>query len=122
MNRTHLIVALIVLSALVAPAMACLIPGTTLTPAEAECCRQMAADCGNVPMPALGCCNTLTHSNVATATALTKIHTPDSVVMTVADAALHVTPELEISDVRIRIVEAGPPLLISPQSLSILRI
>src|SRR6266853_1190074 len=55
MNRTHLIVGLIVLSSLLAPTMLCLIPGATMTPAEAECCRQMASNCGDVQMPH-ACC------------------------------------------------------------------
>src|SRR5712671_3067416 len=55
MNRTQLIVGLIVLSSLMAPTMLCLIPGATMTPAEAECCRQMASNCGDAQMPH-ACC------------------------------------------------------------------
>src|SRR5437868_1530929 len=50
MNRTQFIIGLIIVSALLAPSMFCLIPGATLTPAEAECCRQMGSSCGDVQM------------------------------------------------------------------------
>jgi len=55
MNRTHLIIGLIVVSTLLAPTMLCLMPGAALTPAEAECCRQMASNCGDIQMPH-ACC------------------------------------------------------------------
>lgn len=43
---------------LVAPAMACSLPGARMTPAEMACCKHMAAECGNAAMPvAHGCCH-----------------------------------------------------------------
>lgn len=46
-----------VLLPLVAPAMACVVPGANLTPAERACCKQMASQCGHMEMPAAhGCC------------------------------------------------------------------
>ena len=55
MNRAYLIVGLIVVSSLLAPSMVCLIPGASLTSAEAECCRQMGSNCGDIQMPH-SCC------------------------------------------------------------------
>jgi hypothetical protein len=55
MNRTHFIIGLIVVSSLLAPSMLCLIPGAMLTAAEAECCRQMGSNCGDIQMPH-SCC------------------------------------------------------------------
>src|SRR5450631_1101499 len=40
----------------VAPAIACVLPGVTLTPAERECCHHMAQHCGETPMPASHSC------------------------------------------------------------------
>lgn len=46
-----------VLLPLVTPAMACVIPGAHLTPAERACCKQMASQCGQMQMPmSHGCC------------------------------------------------------------------
>jgi len=46
-----------VLLPLIAPAMACVLPGSHLTPAERACCKQMASQCGHMQMPMThGCC------------------------------------------------------------------
>lgn len=46
-----------VLLPLVTPAMACILPGARLTPAERACCKQAAMQCGEMQMPALhNCC------------------------------------------------------------------
>ena len=46
-----------VLLPLVTPAMACVLPGAHLTPAERACCKQMASQCGHMQMPVShGCC------------------------------------------------------------------
>lgn len=49
---------LAVLLPLVAPAMACAVPGANLTTAERACCEQMASQCSHMKMPAShGCCD-----------------------------------------------------------------
>src|SRR6185436_11461286 len=55
MSRTYLVIGMIVVSSLLAPSMVCLVPGASLTPAEAECCREMGSDCGDIQM-AHSCC------------------------------------------------------------------
>lgn len=46
-----------VLLPLITPAMACVLPGTHLSPAERACCKQMASQCGHMQMPmSHGCC------------------------------------------------------------------
>jgi hypothetical protein len=40
----------------ITPAMACVLPGATMTPAERECCHQMAEQCGSSMMPASHSC------------------------------------------------------------------
>src|SRR5947209_18704241 len=43
----------------ITPAMACVLPGATMTPAERECCHHMAEQCGSSMMPAShSCCKT----------------------------------------------------------------
>lgn len=43
---------------LVAPAMACMIPGAHMSSAEMACCKQMATECGSTSMPVShGCCH-----------------------------------------------------------------
>jgi len=42
------------------PLLACLVPGTKLTFAEQQCCRQMSGDCGQGKMQAShACCKTV---------------------------------------------------------------
>src|ERR1035438_3597160 len=40
----------------ITPAMACVLPGATMTPAERECCHHMAEQCGSSVMPASHSC------------------------------------------------------------------
>jgi hypothetical protein len=40
----------------ITPAMACVLPGVTMTPAERECCHHMAEQCGSSMMPASHSC------------------------------------------------------------------
>jgi len=40
----------------ITPAMACVLPGATMTPAEQECCHRMAELCGSSMMPASHAC------------------------------------------------------------------
>jgi len=43
---------------LIAPAMACALPGARMTPAEMACCKHLTAECGNAAMPVEhGCCH-----------------------------------------------------------------
>src|SRR5438874_13727512 len=52
----------IVLMRVACPAIACVLPGATLTPAERECCHHMAEQCGQAAMPAShSCCQTKSH-------------------------------------------------------------
>jgi hypothetical protein len=46
----------IVLLWAITPAMACVLPGATMTPAERECCHHMAERCGSSMMPASHSC------------------------------------------------------------------
>ncbi|MGB9202948.1 MAG: hypothetical protein WCB94_03125 [Terriglobales bacterium] len=40
----------------ITPAMACVLPGATMTPAERECCHHMAQQCGSSMIPASHSC------------------------------------------------------------------
>jgi len=51
-----LVLVSIVLLWVAAPAVACVLPGVTLTPAERECCHHMAQHCGQTVMPASHSC------------------------------------------------------------------
>jgi hypothetical protein len=48
--------ALLVLLSLLAPTMACALPGSQMTAAEHACCRQMKGECGSMKMPASHSC------------------------------------------------------------------
>src|SRR5437660_928710 len=62
----------------ITPAMACVLPGATMTPAERECCHHMADRCGSSMMPAShSCC---------------KAHGPTNTVLLQAQAAGPVRP------------------------------
>ncbi|MHB8302783.1 MAG: hypothetical protein ACYDC6_08120 [Acidobacteriaceae bacterium] len=66
----HFGLMLALLMSLVAPTMACSIPGAHLTVSERACCVQMKSQCGSMTMPAShDCCHievpTSGHSNVA---------------------------------------------------------
>jgi len=51
------------LLSLLAPAMACAMPGSQMTAAEHACCRQMKGRCGSMHMPAShNCCQTAVES------------------------------------------------------------
>jgi hypothetical protein len=51
-----LVLVSIVLLWVAAPAVACVLPGVTLTSAEQECCHHMAQHCGQTAMPASHSC------------------------------------------------------------------
>ena len=47
-----------------APVLACLLPGEELSPAEKQCCREMAGQCGRVDMPSSHyCCKTVVRAH-----------------------------------------------------------
>ena len=56
----------------VTPAVACVLPGATMTPAERECCHHMAEQCGSTRMPAShSCCKAQGPTNTVLPQALT---------------------------------------------------
>ena len=57
--------AILALSVLASPLMACMVPGETFTESERECCRHMAEHCGSAMMPdSHSCCKvTVRHSD-----------------------------------------------------------
>jgi hypothetical protein len=56
----------------VTPAVACVLPGATMTPAERECCHHMAEQCGSSMMPAShSCCKAQGPTNTVLPQALT---------------------------------------------------
>ena len=63
--RLRQFAAALVLTVLVgAPAAACVIAASQMTPDEEECCRQMAGDCGKIIMPvAHSCCPAFKRDN-----------------------------------------------------------
>jgi hypothetical protein len=61
MHRAQFITGLIIVSALLAPSMFCLIPGAAMTAAEMECCRLRMSTCGDMPMEH-SCCKPSTPS------------------------------------------------------------
>ena len=47
-----------------APVLACLLPGEALSPAEKQCCREMAGQCGRVDIPSShSCCKTVVRAH-----------------------------------------------------------
>src|SRR5690242_6616599 len=48
--------ALVVLLSLLAPTMACALPGSQMTAAEHACCRHMKGECGSMKMPTSHSC------------------------------------------------------------------
>ena len=56
----------------ITPAVACVLPGATMTPAERECCHHMADQCGSSVMPAShSCCKAQGPTNTVLPQALT---------------------------------------------------
>jgi hypothetical protein len=111
----------IVLVWVASPAIACVLPGATLTPAERECCHHMAEQCGQASMPAShSCCQTKSHHSDALPQASASVptrHLTFAVVTTQATFALPAaTPE------RRAIYAHSPPPHTDFPSISILRI
>jgi hypothetical protein len=64
-----------------APQLACLMPDQALTPAEMDCCKEMAADCSAANM-SHACCTTVIRTDLGIAA---KVVRPDVPQLAVAD-------------------------------------
>jgi hypothetical protein len=112
----------IVLMWVASPAIACVLPGATLTLAERECCHHMAEQCGQAAMPAShSCCQTRSHHSDALPEATASVPTRHltNAVVTVPQATLVLpvtTPE------RLAVYLHSPPRDTDSSSISILRI
>ena len=111
----------IVLMWVATPAIACVLPGATLTPAEKECCHHMAQQCGQTAMPAShSCCQTQNHHSDALPQASVSIPTRH---LTIAVVAVQVTLVLPVATpARLAVYLHSPPPDPDSSSISILRI
>jgi len=104
----------------VTPALACLLPMQRMTPAERECCRKMAQQCGSSVMPSSHSCCQGHQRDTAIGPVPTYAPTRPFNVAIAPRAAI-----IEIDSARISplspTLEAPPPEL-SPDCTSILRI
>lgn len=106
----------------IAPAMGCVLPGATMTPAERECCHHMAEQCGSSRMPAShSCCHAQRPTNIVLPQALTAGPIrPLTIALIPAVASL---AELPVVTVRSHLSFLhGPPPEPSPGCNSVLRI
>jgi len=72
------------------PQLACFFPETMMTESEADCCRQMAADCGQMNMPSSHeCCKHVVRSDLAT-----MARAPRHIVPDFESAAIPATSEI----------------------------
>jgi hypothetical protein len=71
------------------PQLACFLPETTMTESEADCCKQMAGDCGDANMSSHACCRQVLRSDVATT-----VKAPRQIDPPVESAATFVTLDL----------------------------
>jgi hypothetical protein len=111
----------IVLIWVASPAIACVLPGATLTPAERECCHHMAAQCGQVAMPAShSCCQTRSHHSDALPQATASVPTRHLAIAAVTAQATFVLPVA--TPERLAIYLHSPPPDTISSSISILRI
>lgn len=110
----------VVLMWVATPAIACVLPGISLTPAERECCHHMAEQCGQAAMPAThSCCQTKSHHSDAPPQVTASVPTRH---LTIA-VAVQPIPVLPIADSsRIAVYLHSPPLDPQPSSISVLRI
>src|SRR6266853_6130219 len=108
----------IVLLWVAAPAIACVLPG--VTPAERECCHDMAQHCGQTAMPAShSCCQAPARQN---ALRQTSISAPNRRV-TIAATAIQVTCALPVTTRALLAIDLhSPPPDPQFSSISILRI
>ena len=111
----------IVLLWVVTPAIACVLPGATLTPAERECCHHMAGQCGQAAMPAShSCCQTKSHHSDALPQASSSAPTRQLSFIIVAVQTTFVVPEIAIDHLATYLHSPPPDTAFS--SISILRI
>lgn len=115
------VVLLMALSVFASPLMACLLPDSTLTDEERECCRQMAGDCGDMPA-SHSCCKTVVKdSDPYLSTARTLISAPTHVTVAVLPIAVAVNIRRPISLLAPCLHGHAPPES-PPSTTSILRI
>jgi hypothetical protein len=120
MHRAQFIIGLIIASALLAPSMFCLIPGAVLTPAEAECCRQMSSTCGDIQMDH-SCCKPSKPSGEFGLIAHSK-YQPPNIQSAIIENLLGFRPEVQVSHDGTALKQLAlehPP---SDKSIDILRI
>jgi hypothetical protein len=109
----------IVLLWVAAPAVACVLPGVTLTPAEQECCHHMAQPCGQTAMPAShSCCHAPRHNALKQA-----IFSVPNRRVTIAVTAIQATLALPVMTRSLLAIDLhSPPPNPQFSSLSVLRI
>jgi hypothetical protein len=102
------------------PAVACLLPMGSMTPAEHECCQKMAHQCGSSVMPASHTCCQAQPDHTAVSPVATYSPTrPFSVALVVHTAGTAMAPE---SFARELSAFETPPPGPAPGSSSVLRI
>jgi hypothetical protein len=111
----------IVLMWVASPAIACVLPGATLTPAERECCHHMAERCGQASMPAShSCCQTKSRHPDALPQASASVPTRHLTIAIVTTQAVFALPAA--TPERRAIYVHSPPPDTDFSSISILRI
>ncbi|HYL13677.1 MAG TPA: hypothetical protein VEV41_11620 [Terriglobales bacterium] len=103
------------------PAIACVLPGTTLSPAERECCHHMAEQCGSTMMPAShSCCQAPARSNSVLNHAQAVTPVRPVLVAVVTSPVAPVMPPMATMPSQFAFLHAPPEP--SPGSNSVLRI
>lgn len=107
---------------LLAPAMACSLPGARMTPSEMACCKHMAAECGSAAMPVThGCC----HKDLPVLGHFNGVPTNGTHLAITANAgASEVAPAVQLVSLNpsfAQRLEASPPQS-PPAAISVLRI
>src|SRR5262245_7498847 len=111
----------IFVASLLLPVMVCFLPGTNLTTEEAECCKKMASDCGEMQMPNHSCCQSTTASTVLKGIEPSKSF--ETTISLPAQALAFFVRQDDIqSTLHPTISEAFHPPLVPPPSIDILRI
>ena len=73
------------------PALACLLPQRTLTPAEMKCCAQMAGNCRGKMQLSHSCCKLVANQGVAALTAVNQVK-PISMALLVTPLSANSSP------------------------------
>ena len=76
-----------------APQLACFMPDQALTPAEMDCCKEMAADCGTANMTH-ACCKTVVRTDPGVAAKVVRHDLPQ---LAVADQTPNIVAEFSAS-------------------------